>query len=615
LVPFGFQGVLAQEAPAPEVARISLVQGDVSALRGDAKDWIVATANAPLARGDTIATGQGSRTEVQLDFADILRLDEGSQAFFADLTRSHIQIQVASGLVSFAILPGAEADVEIDTPNMAIHLLGEGDYRLLVSSADYAQLAVSRGGAQVFAGRGSMRVSAGQTIEVKGTADPDYQLTQAAARDGWDRWNDERDRTIADAQSWKYVNRYYTGAQDLDRYGDWVQVPGYGWCWTPYADAGWVPYRNGRWVSDRDYEWMWVGYEPWGWAPYHYGRWISYDGDWSWWPGLGTNGTRPIWAPGYVAFIGLGGRPAEAGTGLEFDSIGWCPLGPHDPFEPWWGAGRSLHTIDMASLNAAPANSTEQVAGSNLQGLLTNPDLRGAVTTVSTQNFANGRIGHDLYPVNESILEQGSFIQGPLPVTPGNSSLQPVDRPVNRAALPAATLTNRHFVTRSPVPAARGSDSVAQIGPLASGQHPEDKVPPQSGSAAPTPGQGVAGPRESATVGTQAEGPKTQPPGPHEGWRRFTWGSQISRSPADAGRRNAEAGQQPVPAPQQAPQSTLQPTPQGQGNGEGWRHFSPPPKSANPGRDVTTQDQQGWKHFNAPPGGKSAAPQGSEYRI
>src|ERR1039458_4349563 len=61
------QAMKAQDAPAPEVARISVVRGDVSTRRGDSKDWMAATANAPLVPGDTVATGPVSRTEVQLD--------------------------------------------------------------------------------------------------------------------------------------------------------------------------------------------------------------------------------------------------------------------------------------------------------------------------------------------------------------------------------------------------------------------------------------------------------------------------------------------------------------------------------------------------------------------
>ena len=278
---------ITQDESAPGVARISVIQGDVSTIRSDSQDWVATTVNAPVAHGDSIATGPGSRTELQLDYANVLRLDQGTEVKVADLTRTRIQIQVASGLVDFAVFKGTEADVEIDTPNMAIHPLGEGVYRIQVNSAEYTQLTVRKGQAEVTTPQGSTNVDKGQVSYVKGTDNPEYRLAQADGKDDLDRWNDDRDHTIADAQDWQHTNRYYTGSEDLDRYGHWVEVPGYDWCWTPYVDAGWVPYRDGRWLADPYYGWTWVGYEPWGWAPYHYGRWFSYGSNWCWWPGVG----------------------------------------------------------------------------------------------------------------------------------------------------------------------------------------------------------------------------------------------------------------------------------------------------------------------------------------
>jgi len=103
-------------SPAPRVARISLVHGAVSIMRGDSKDWVPATANVSMVRGDAIATGPDSRTELQFDYANVLRLGPGTEVKAAELARTRIQIQVASGLVDFEVFKGTEADVEIDTP-------------------------------------------------------------------------------------------------------------------------------------------------------------------------------------------------------------------------------------------------------------------------------------------------------------------------------------------------------------------------------------------------------------------------------------------------------------------------------------------------------------------
>ena len=44
------------------VARISVVQGDVSVQRGDSGEWVAATVNTPLLANDHIATGPNSRS-------------------------------------------------------------------------------------------------------------------------------------------------------------------------------------------------------------------------------------------------------------------------------------------------------------------------------------------------------------------------------------------------------------------------------------------------------------------------------------------------------------------------------------------------------------------------
>ena len=70
----------AQPQPQTTVARISVVHGQVSTMRGDGGQWQAGTVNAPLVPGDSIATAAGGRTEVQLDYANIVRLDQNSEA-------------------------------------------------------------------------------------------------------------------------------------------------------------------------------------------------------------------------------------------------------------------------------------------------------------------------------------------------------------------------------------------------------------------------------------------------------------------------------------------------------------------------------------------------------
>ena len=102
-----------QDQSQPGVARISRIEGNVSVLRSDSGDWVTATLNTPLMNGDTISTGPDSRAEVQLDYADVIRLDSNSTAKIANLTGNNIQVQVAQGRVSYDVLGQSSAQVEI----------------------------------------------------------------------------------------------------------------------------------------------------------------------------------------------------------------------------------------------------------------------------------------------------------------------------------------------------------------------------------------------------------------------------------------------------------------------------------------------------------------------
>ncbi len=461
-------GNVRAEEQQRSVARVSLIQGDVSTLRGDSGDWVPTTVNAPLVPGDNVSTGEGSRVEVQLDYADILRLDQRTQAKIADLTRARIQVQVSRGLISFTVLKGAEADIEIDTPNVAVHPLGEGTYRVQVDSETRTEVIVRRGEAEVSTPQGSATVRKNEIMTVEGaeeTQNQSYLVARAPGRDEWDEWNQDRDRTITGASSWQYANRYYTGTEDLDRYGQWVNVPGYDYVWTPYANAGWVPYRHGRWCWEPFWGWTWVSYEPWGWAPYHYGRWFYYNNNWCWWPGPVYPAYRPVWAPAYVSFFGLGFGGRHFALGLGFSSIGWLPLGPCDPFFPWFGFKRGFNRINVTNFAnitnirnintpvVAPlANPGNQPAISNVQAVFNSIHVRRAITTVPAEDFVKGRMPGSIQTVNAAMLREADLVAGKLPVVPTRDSFRPLDGSVNPASLPAQPASAEHFFTRRASP-------------------------------------------------------------------------------------------------------------------------------------------------------------------
>src|SRR4029077_9807043 len=150
----GFFTVLssAQVDISPGVARISLIQGDVSAQRGDTGEWAAAALNQPLVVGDRISTGDDSKAELQLEHSNILRLGNNAQAKIAtvqraQIERAQIQVQVGQGLAYYSVFKDSEADAEIDTPNAAIRPASkEGIYRVEVNGFE-TQVIVRAGAA------------------------------------------------------------------------------------------------------------------------------------------------------------------------------------------------------------------------------------------------------------------------------------------------------------------------------------------------------------------------------------------------------------------------------------------------------------------------------------
>ena len=62
------------DSASRSVARLSVMNGDVSVRRGDNGDLVAAALNAPLVVGDRVLTGPNSRAEVQFDSANMIRL-------------------------------------------------------------------------------------------------------------------------------------------------------------------------------------------------------------------------------------------------------------------------------------------------------------------------------------------------------------------------------------------------------------------------------------------------------------------------------------------------------------------------------------------------------------
>src|SRR6266852_503437 len=463
----GFFTVLsrAQVDISRGVARISLIQGDVSAQRGDTGDGAAAALNQPLVGGDRISTGDGSQAELQLDHSNILRLGNNAHAKIATLgqiqnERAQIQVQVGQGLAYYTVFKDSEAEVEIDTPNAAIRPTSkEGVYRVEVHGFE-TQVIVRAGAADISTPQGNTHVEVSQAATIRGTTDEaGIVLGGAPSNDIWDSWNNDRDGEIRNAQSWNYTNRYYVGSEDLDAHGHWINVPDYGRVWSPTVAGNWSPYRAGRWVSEPYWGWTWVSREPWGWTPYHYGRWFLYGKSWVWWPGPvdGDGNYRPEWAPAYVSFFGFGGhRAVSAG----FGSVGWLPIGPGDSFYPWYGSNGSQSNVVNATDATNITKLNRGVGGvarlrdddqfSNVRLAAVDVRNRKAISVVPAGLFKTGRSAPST--VSRRAFRDARIIIGSLPIVPTRAALSATNRPASPSSISMMSggRPERFFTKRQP---------------------------------------------------------------------------------------------------------------------------------------------------------------------
>jgi FecR protein len=650
------------------VARLSIAQGDVNVKRGDSGDLVAAVVNAPLLVQDHVQTSAGSRAEVQLDYANMIRLAPNTDIGFADLAYHRYQLQLGAGSIIYRVLRDSDAQAEIDTPSVAVRPTQQGDYRISVLDDGSTEITVRSGELDVYSPKGTEQLQAGRTMLVRGdSSDPEFQMADQPALDQFDEWSANRDRTLLASQSYQHVSRDIYGADDLDAYGNWVPSQ-YGNVWAPRSvGADWAPYSTGHWVWEDYYGWTWVDDAPWGWAPYHYGRWFDNPGyGWCWWPG--SVGSSYFWSPALVGFFGWGGGGFSVGFGVGWGSIGWVALAPFETFHPWWGHGFYGRGFGggYGNYTNININNVNIVRNTNITNIYRNASKKGAVMTTHGSDFGHGgsaRFGRAT-PVQ---LRNANLFRGRVPVTPTQASRQFTTRHATPNPRLAAVANRRFYQSPQFAQSARASSARQQMrtqpgsrvavnasqtgragGFTRAGQPASNGVQREAQRGqAPTMSRGSA-PRtlqNSRTTGSISAAPQQSfhgmPPntrsqpggrsnlGPSQasasGWHRFgETGAQRGQAPAMS--RNSEArapqnsgnranvgsapresfhGMPPNMRSQTGGRSSFSPSTQS--SAAGWHRFGEPGTSTGPRSIAQPREQSGWHSFGQPERAGSAS--------
>jgi hypothetical protein len=439
--------------PPTRVARLNSMEGSVSFQPGGENDWVDAVLNRPLVTGDNLWADENSRAEVHIG-STALRLGAKTGITLLEVGDRAAQIRLAQGSLIVKVRHVDDEDsYEIDTPNIAFTVLQPGDYRIDVDpDGNRTEVTVWHGRGEVTGGGSSYTVVADQHATFSGTDHLDYDLGQIPDQDGFDQWALQRDQVEDRSDSANYVSREMTGYEDLDEYGDWSYVAGYGTCWRPRAlVVGWAPYRFGHWIWVGPWGWTWVEDEPWGFAPFHYGRWAFVGAGWFWVPGPVY--VRPVWAPALVGWVG-------GGAGFRFSvgvGVGWFPLAPGEVFVPGYRVSRVyVNNVNITNTRVDVTRVTNVyntvVINRNVNNIrYANRGVNGGVTVVSHDTFVNARpVARNVVSVPARELASAP-VSHTMAVEPVRTSVLGASRPVSNR--PPAAVTSRPVVAlRTPAP-------------------------------------------------------------------------------------------------------------------------------------------------------------------
>ncbi len=460
--------------PPSQAARISALDGNVSYEPASVNDFAAAEMNYPLTSGDRLYADASSDAEFQTANLAV-RLGALTDLTITGLTDTLTQLGLAQGVVhlrSYQLDPNTT--VELDTPNVAITVLQAGDARVETDpNSDTTLVTVLSGQVQVDGNGIQVVLQAGESVQLRGSQPVSAQWMQLEPQDAFDAFSAERDAQYMNASNAQanYVSPETIGADDLAQYGQWQNDADNGPVWYPTGVAvDWEPYRTGHWVWVAPWGWTWVEAERWGYAPFHYGRWGRFGNRWGWVPGPPV--VRPIWSPALVVFVGAPGVTA------------WFPLGPREPFVPWYHAStlyvNRVNVSNIYNRNAAQVRSgynqrtTRLFPGDAVNSNYVN--RRIATVAMDQTAFAAGRpVAKNYLRGAQPQLGTAPIIPHPL-VTPQRTMVTPAPPRAVPPRINRPTLASRND-TRVTAPPLEPTSVAGPRGPV--------RTPPIQGNPAP----------------------------------------------------------------------------------------------------------------------------------
>ena len=274
------------------IVRLSDVQGTVQIDKNSGLGFENAFTNLPIVQGTQLRTRENGRAEIEFEDGSTMRIAPNTTIEFSTLGLSDAgkRISVVNLVEGRAYVNwlGKSDDFTLNFSQEKVALTQVAHFRV-TSSSSQAEIASFKSELDVVGPSGTVKVEKNKMVAFDVNDNDKPALAKSFEEDLYDQW-DRQAIEYHDQYSKNNASSLAYGSSDLNYYGAYRNVPGYGNLWQPYfAGAGWNPFMDGAWSWYPGMGYMWASAYPWGWMPYYYGNWMYAPGyGWGWQPGSGT---------------------------------------------------------------------------------------------------------------------------------------------------------------------------------------------------------------------------------------------------------------------------------------------------------------------------------------
>jgi hypothetical protein len=299
------------------IVRLSDVQGSVQIDKNTGMGFESAFLNLPITQGVQIQTRDNGRAEIEFEDGSTLRLTPNSKLEFStlglnDAGKRVSVVNLVEGMAYVNWLGASSDDFTLNFSRETAALSHAAHFRV-ETSPTVSKFAVFKGDVEIAGPSGKVEVGKKKMVTIDASDGDKYTLAkniESGPLDTWDKESIEYHQQYARNNS----SPYGYGLSDLNYYGGYQNVAGYGMLWQPYfAGVGWSPFSDGAWSWYPGFGYTYVSSYPWGWLPYRYGNWLFVPGfGWMWQPGAWNSLTM---VPRYIGTAPTTFRPPVRPTG------------------------------------------------------------------------------------------------------------------------------------------------------------------------------------------------------------------------------------------------------------------------------------------------------------